>query len=249
MSGVESTARRGEAQPQGLIVGLVTLPFRIFGVLCGSLLLSILIECVGMHVLWKDQGYRHAEGMLYFELGQLSDYFKKSVIVEEPGRTTQRLIERTYDALLIDSGSLKWLQAQSARARVSQAAGPRSVQSLLRGFYTHLEDYALAALYTLLTFLVRLMVLLLTIPLFLLSVFVGLIDGLVRRDIRRFGAGRESGFLYHRARASIVPVLTLPWVVYLALPVSVQPLLILVPSAMLLSLAVNLAAGAFKKYL
>ncbi len=65
-----------------------------------------------------------------------------------------------------------------------------------------------------------------------------LVDGLVRRDIRRFGAGRESGFISHRARASLIPLAVLPWVTYLALPVSVNPLLILLPSAALLGLAV-----------
>jgi hypothetical protein len=37
--------------------------------------------------------------------------------------------------------------------------------------------------------------------------------------------------------------------IYLALPVFLHPLWILLPAAVLLSLAVNLAAGSFKKYL
>ena len=82
-----------------------------------------------------------------------------------------------------------------------------------------------------------------------LAAIVGFVDGLVRRDIRRFGAGRESGFIYHRAKATLVPLLVLPWVLYLALPVSVSPLLILLPSAVLLGLAVNIATSSFKKYL
>ena len=248
MSGGDTSARQSSAEPQGLIAWLITLPFRLFGMLCGSLLLSILIECIGMHVFWNEQRWHHAESMLYFELGQLSDYFKKSVVVQEPGRTTQQLIERTYHTLLIDTGALQWLEQQSTRAETPQV-GPAKVRALVGGLYRGLHDYALAAFYTFLTFLVRLMVLLLTMPLFLMGAFVGAVDGLVRRDIRRFGAGRESGFLYHRARASIVPLVALPWVVYLALPVSVQPLLILVPSALLLGVAVNLAAGSFKKYL
>ena len=81
------------------------------------------------------------------------------------------------------------------------------------------------------------------------ATFVGLVDGLVRRDIRRFGAGRESGFIYHRARASLIPLAVLPWVTYLALPVSVNPLLILLPSAALLGVAVCIAAATFKKCL
>ena len=66
----ERSGRRGTAPAAttaGLIAGLVTLPFRFFGVLCGALLLCILIECVGMHFFWPDQGWRHAQGMLHYE--------------------------------------------------------------------------------------------------------------------------------------------------------------------------------------
>src|SRR5690606_418885 len=97
--------------------------------------------------------------------------------------------------------------------------------------YVFSESYLIAAAYTVLVFVVRLLVLCLMLPLFFMAAFVGLVDGLVRRDIRRFGAGRESGFIYHRARATLVPLLVLPWVTYLAIPISVSPLLILLPSA------------------
>jgi hypothetical protein len=46
-----------------------------------------------------------------------------------------------------------------------------------------------------------------------LAAFVGLVDGLVRRDVRRFGAGRESGFLHHRAKAALAPLAMPPWMV------------------------------------
>ncbi|WP_454734217.1 TIGR03747 family integrating conjugative element membrane protein [Cupriavidus pauculus] len=111
------------------------------------------------------------------------------------------------------------------------------------------EAYLIASVYTVLTFLVRFFVLMLTLPLFLLAAFVGFVDGLARRDVRRFGAGRESGFIYHRAKASLMPLAVLPWVVYLALPVSVHPLLILLPAAALLGIATDIAAATFKKYL
>ena len=55
-------AQRQQVRQQGLIAGLVTLPFRLFGVLCGSLLLCIVIECIGMHFFWPDEGWRHARG-------------------------------------------------------------------------------------------------------------------------------------------------------------------------------------------
>ena len=53
------------------------------------------------------------------------------------------------------------------------------------------------------TFLLRLAILLQALPPFALTITIGLIDGLVRRGLRRFGAGHESGFVYHHARRMI----------------------------------------------
>ncbi len=46
-----------------------------------------------------------------------------------------------------------------------------------------------------------------------------------------------------------MPLAVLPWVIYLALPVSVHPVAILLPAAVLLGIATDVAAGSFKKYL
>ena len=70
-----------------------------------------------------------------------------------------------------------------------------------------------------------------------MAAFTGLVDGLVRRDARLRRRARID-FVYHRARASLMPLAVLPWVTYLALPISVHPLLILLPSAALLGVAV-----------
>lgn len=242
-------AERQQAQSRSLILSLITLPFQMFGALCGSLLLSILIECLGLHFFWPEQGWRHAQSMLSYELEQVSRDFTRSVVVHEPARNAQWLVESTYHWIFVDSGLGERLREASTRSAESASRTFRDVRGYVDYAYTHLEDYLLAAVYTLLVFLVRLLVLCLTLPLFVMAAIVGFVDGLVRRDIRRFGAGRESGFIYHRAKAALVPLLVLPWVVYLALPVSVSPLLILLPSAVLLGLAVNIATSSFKKYL
>ena len=46
-------------------------------------------------------------------------------------------------------------------------------------------------------FSVRLAILTLAMPVFLLFSLVALVDGLVQRDLRRWGGGRESSFVYH----------------------------------------------------
>ncbi|HGX3311196.1 TPA: TIGR03747 family integrating conjugative element membrane protein [Pseudomonas aeruginosa] len=249
MTDAAATVDRQRTRRQGLIAALVTLPFRLFGVLVASLFLSILIECIGMHLFWKDQGWRHSQAMLQYELGHLSGQFTRSAIVQEPGRTAHRLVDTGYQWLFIRTGLLERMDHTAAMARAPSRAGPRDFRYYISQAYVWSEAYLIAAAFTTLTFMVRLLILVLTLPLFLMAGFVGFVDGLVRRDVRRFGAGRESGFLYHRAKASLMPLAVLPWVIYLALPFSLHPLLVLLPAAILLGLAMNLTAGSFKKYL
>jgi len=244
-----ATAEHQQTRRQGLIASTVTLPLRLVGVLVGSLLLSIVIECIGMHLFWPEQGWRHAQGMLQYELNQLSHHFTRSAVVQEPGRTAHRLVETGYEWIFVNTGLLDWMSSASARARAPSQGAARDFRHYLSLVYLWSENYLIAAAFTVLTFIVRLLILVLTLPLILLATFVGLVDGLVRRDIRKFGAGRESAFVYHRVKAALIPLAVLPWVIYLALPVSVHPLLILLPGAALLGLAVNITASSFKKYL
>ena len=159
------------------------------------------------------------------------------------------LIEQAYEWMFVRTGLADWMRESSERASAPSHGGERDFRYYLAQVYVWSESYLIAAAFTVLVFIVRVLVLVLTLPLFLLAAFVGLVDGLVRRDIRRMGAGRESGFIYHRAKASLMPLAVLPWITYLALPVSLSPLWILLPSAILLGVAVDIAAGSFKKYL
>ena len=182
MSDPAVAAQRQQQRQQGLIAGLVTLPFRFFGVLCGALLLCILIECVGMHFFWPDQGWRHAQGMLHYELDQLSTHFTRSALVQEPGRTAHRLVEQGYDWLFVKSGLLDWIRDASTQASAGSHRPTKDFRYYIGLVYVNVESYLIAAAYTTLVFLVRLLVLCLTLPLFLMAAFVGLVDGLVHDD-------------------------------------------------------------------
>ncbi|MCH6191218.1 TIGR03747 family integrating conjugative element membrane protein [Serratia ureilytica] len=215
----------------------------------GALVLSIVVECVCMALFRPEHGWRHARDMLNFELAQLSSEFTRSTLVQEQGRTARALIEQAYEWVFVKTGLATDIRDASQRANAAASRTAHDFRYYLGLVYVHLEQYLIAAAYMALVFLLRLLVLCMSLPLFLLAAFVGPVDGLVRRDLRRFSAGRESGFVYHRARASLMPLAVLPWVIYLALPISVHPLLVLVPCALLLGLAMSIAAGSFKKYL
>lgn len=249
MSDLASTAQRQQQKQQGVLITLLTLPFRFVAVLLGSLLLSILIECIGMYILWPEEGWRHSQQMFEFELGQLSNNFKRSALVKEPERMAKELIQIVHHAIIAKTGFEGAVHNTSRKVHSFRTEQARKARDYVTTFYTHLESNLIAAAYAVLVFITRLVVLFLSLPLFVIAAFLGLIDGLVSRDIRRFGAGRESSYLYHRAKACVMPLATLPWVIYLTIPLSVEASLILVPSAACLAIALGITVSSFKKYL
>ena len=64
----------------------------------------------------KDQGWRHSQQMLQYELGHLSNHFTRSVVVQEPGRTAHELVDTGYEWVFVRSGLLERM-SQTARAR------------------------------------------------------------------------------------------------------------------------------------
>ncbi|NCG54034.1 TIGR03747 family integrating conjugative element membrane protein [Serratia fonticola] len=233
----------GPAKNPGLLSRLLWYwPLGLMGVLLASLFLSLVFEYLGMVFLWPEEGMRHSQQMLVRELEFLSAGFTRSLMHSAPVETGHAVIGQLAQWLLVDSGVSEW------RYR-GQQPGASALQAWGGWLYGLLQDYLLASVYVCLTFVVRLMILTLSLPLFVLALLVGLTEGLVRRDLRRFGAGYESSFIYHHAKRSIKTALYTPWLLYLSLPFTVYPNLILLPAATWLGLAVCVTTATFKKYI
>lgn len=116
------------------------------------------------------------------------------------------------------------------------------VNKLLRKPFTALA-------YTLVSFMQRLIWLAAMLPLLCLCVLIGLTEGLVRRDLRRFGSGLESVFLHRYIIRSGSSVSTTLWVFYLAQPLFLPVTLVLLPATLLAGVTVWMVAGSFKRWL
>ena len=230
-------------QRPGLIVSAISLVLHIIGLLIASLLFSILIEFAGLMLFWGDQGWRHSQAMLTNELGWLSDHFKSSLIIQQPGQTIVQVLDFLNQWLLVKTGFADFAQ----QARVSSQGN--GFWSGINQLYVSIEDFVLAAVYVTFTFVVRLFILVLATPLFLLATLTGFVDGLMRRDLRKFGAGRESSFVYHRAKRAVMPLLVVPWIIYLSLPITLNPMAVFIPCAVLLGAVMTITATTFKKYI
>ncbi|CQH48931.1 putative inner membrane protein [Yersinia enterocolitica] len=147
----------------------------------------------------------------------------------------------------MNSGFLGWLQsAQSSNSGNALTDGLNVSGAWL---IQVAREYLMASMYVTLVFLMRVTILVLSVPLFVLVALVGIVDGMVRRDLRRYGAGYESSFLYHHAKRFVKPAVYIPCILYLSAPFSVYPNLLLLPAALLMGLAISVTMGSFKKYL
>lgn len=97
--------------------------------------------------------------------------------------------------------------------------------------------------------LIKFMILLAAIPLFALAMTAGLVDGLNQRAIRTSSLGRESSFVFHRLNRLFKRGLIMLLALWLAIPMSITPIFILVPVSVLLCILISMTANRFKKYL
>ncbi|RJG38974.1 TIGR03747 family integrating conjugative element membrane protein [Motilimonas pumila] len=212
-------------------------------ILIASIFFSILIEWLGIMFIWEAQGSQHAYNMMINEYRYLNDDFKTG------GRYSPFEFAKLSLSLLHEYGvNHKDIMRIETWVRSQEPSSSALTQQLKLGLQACLE-YIKAAFYTLQTFLMRFSLLLFSLPAVLLFSLVGIVDGLVRRDIRKWSGGRESGLLYHTSKKLILPSVALSWVVYLSLPFSIHPNFIVIPGAIATAMLFATSAGAFKKYL
>jgi integrating conjugative element membrane protein (TIGR03747 family) len=183
--------------------------------------------------------------MLDTEIGWLDQDFRQSLLSSEPARAARKAADRSHDLLFERTGVMR-LEGWLRRSAIDTGNSPKH---RFRGWYRPTADFITAAGQVMQLFVVRLTVLALATPVFLLFSLVGLIDGLVQRDLRRWGGGRESSYLYHYAKGSVWAFLIAAWIIYLAMPVSINPAFVVVPFAILFAFSISITASTFRKYL
>lgn len=210
-----------------------------------SVFLGTLFEIVGSYTLWPDQGAVHAKSGLEEDLGYIRQ-FPRSILVADTEAFARDVA--AYARWPLDKIGVPQLFARAAASDPASAKNV-AVRFLRRGliavtawveiFYYVLQDTA-----------VRLCVAYFALPAFLLAVLVGLIDGLVQRDLRKWCGGRESSYVYHHAKHYTLWCLTGGFALYLAWPLhGFNPAYMVLVFTVLVAASLSLTVSKFKKYL
>ena len=230
---------------EGLIAKSLAAVAKIVQWILLSLLFSIIVEWAGMVLWWPDEGIEHSRTMLTTEISYLESDFRRSVVTSDPARFAKRVADNSYHYLFEVTrfvNLIRWVSPPPA-------ANEQGLRPTLHNIYQPTAEFVIAMMQVTQLFSVRLAILTLAMPVFLLFSLVALVDGLVQRDLRRWGGGRESSFIYHYAKKAALPLVVITWVVYLALPFSLHPSFIVLPFAGMFALSVAVTASTFKKYL
>jgi integrating conjugative element membrane protein (TIGR03747 family) len=209
---------------------------------------NILIEWLCMGVLWPEQGTRRSEQLFVAEIGYLENDLQDSLLTEHPTRFAVAMAKEMNRLVFDKTGLTKAIAFTGQHQTQPTKHETTRFRQLITQFYATAHNYLIAAMVATQVYALRLSVLCLSIPVFVLAGLVGAIDGIVQRDLNRWRGGRELGQRYHLAKSFVAPALTLPWIVYLAWPTPIHPYLIILPFAGFLGWVMSIMTARFKKY-
>ncbi|MBL4827143.1 MAG: DUF4400 domain-containing protein [Spongiibacteraceae bacterium] len=120
---------------------------------------------------------------------------------------------------------------------------------LLQGLIVDQWEYIQLLLISMQLIVLRVGVLILSGPLVIAVLVVGLTNGITMWSLRRSAGSRESAYLYHRLKMMMVYGVLIFFVVYFYSPVVMDPRWIIPMFALFFSGVAGLTVGCFKKYL
>lgn len=191
-----------------------------------TVVVSILIEWIGIAAGWWPAD--HALRLLDAEIHHLSGHFRETVAGLNAATAGARASEWVHTWLFEATGiaaAIDWLSGVAPSAMPYLRAIPAMTQVIA----------------------LRVVVCLLALPVVAALIAAGLVDGLVQRDLRKFGGGHESAFLFFLTKKTIRPFLVLPVLIYIADPWSLHPTYVFLPAVLLLALSVSATAALWKR--
>lgn len=220
---------------------------------------GLMIELAGHYSIWEDEGaITHSARITQQDLGYIANA-PRSIIVDN----TQAFAEQLM-------GWAAWpyqrLGLLALHERMSRVEGPQTsdaakaklpadkflkagignaTQAILKG----IAYWAVVSMHVAQDVVLRLSVALFALPAFALACIVGVVDGLVRRDLRRWRGGRESSFVYHHAKHYTGWALTGGFGLYLTWPFGgFNPAYMVLVFTVLVAAVLSTTVAAFKKY-
>ncbi len=199
--------------------------FKVSFMLLIALLVSIAIEWIGMAYWWPEEGVNHSAHMVSAELRFLAEAMRSNPFIENS------------DQFLM-----------SVREKITQFVSFTHITALGQLPYEAISKGIVSAINIVNVYCLRLAIMILSTPTFLVFGLVGLTRGLVARELRKWGGGRESSGLYHLYYSLLPESLLGLWFIYLSMPITLNPIVLVGPAAVFFAYLIAAMSYRFKKY-
>jgi len=236
----------GRPRPRGPVTFLVAALVGFAASIVTSLVFGTLVEIAGNYTLWKGQGVSHARAEVDEDIEYIHQ-FPRSILVPDTVRFAKDVV-RTV--------SWPWerLNAQAFFERMRQVemtlSAERQMKRVVQRILVEIAHILEILLYVTQDTAVRLAVAFYALPAFAMACLFGMLDGLVRRDLRKFSGGRESSFVYHHSKHYTVWFLTGGFALYLSWPFGgFNPAYMVLVFCILVAASLSITGASFKKYL
>lgn len=244
---------------RGPVELIIEAAFAIFAITVSSWFVGCLIETVGSTFIWKQNGLAHTRQLVVDDLTYIADA-PRSLLIDDTQAFSIKMIgyvQKPYEFL----GILSWYQTshaqQPAIASVAPLGGEKSNQETMKQriaksnhtFSQIISELLVVSMFVLQDVILRQSIAIFAMPAFALACLLGIVDGLMRRDLRRWGGGRESSFIYHHAKRYTGWALTGGFALYLTWPFGgFNPSLMILVFTALVAVALSTTVATFKKY-
>ena len=155
--------RRREVR-QGLVSSTLTNLAQGVQWLLLALLFSVLAEWVGIVFWWPEEGLQHSRSMLEAEIGYLDFDFRRSVVTSSPAEFAKAVADKTYYALFEFTGLVDLIAWLAEPPTVTE----EGLRPRLHRLYQPVAEFVIAGMQVTQVFSVRLAILTLAMPVFVL---------------------------------------------------------------------------------
>ena len=212
------------------VARLLLSPVRIFFLLIVGLLLTIVIDVAVTHTKLDAIGFKPGVERIAEERRVFFETFDLPILLLDPRSTAH------------------WLDMQLLHLRIRFQNLSVTQNRFANSFLTSLSDYVSTVLPTVEMFSLRLLSLIATLPVVAICCLIAGVDGWVRREVRKAGAGIESARIYHFAKRSIKPMCLWVSLLYLVVPATINVRWAYGILAVVVPLLLGVTISRFKKY-
>ncbi|THT98400.1 TIGR03747 family integrating conjugative element membrane protein [Lampropedia puyangensis] len=254
-----ATSKEVRGDSRGPITICLEAAFALVMLSLFSVFVGVLIEIAGSYTFWKKEGIAHAQRIVQQDLRYIQQAPRSIFVSDTQAFATQvlRWVRWPYETF----GVIRWYQSAHSSVSVhtntpngkkGQQAGQTVKDGVQRasGKTSRLiSSIAVTSMFVAQDVALRLAIALFALPAFALACLVGIVDGMVKRDLRRWGGGRESSYIYHHAKRYTKWALTAGFALYLSWPFGgINPTYMVLIFTVLVAFTLSVTVATFKKY-